>query len=443
MLGSNTGHARRSTHLESKKLLSPFSHRDGEMIRISSMCSFLNEFCFKSKAAVLILFLTTFLGGLYFILLQKILLLLLLVIAILHLDAYFSFVILYSSIALCYIFFPLSGFLADTRCGRYKIIIISLTLFVSSFLIICPTCIILPTYVPHFLILPVFVLLLIVCLFAVIISVTGYGANFIQFGLDQLLDAPSQHQAVFVHWAKWCYDFLSIFVVADIAWYFCDSSSVGTKSIFITLYSFILLFLFSLLILLLFSCWKHHWFYSEPRCHNPYKVVIMVLNFARKHAYPLQRSAFTYCDDERPSRLDFAKERFGGPFTTEQVEDVKTFLRIIAILSAVGLVSVLDVPTSNVAIAFTGFHLIPKYPYCKWNWILVNSGLLRYIISTLFLPTYVWIIFSLLRNRIPKIFYRLGFGIAVSALAHVLFSRAHDMHALSLGKGRTFWLHVL
>ena len=32
-----------------------------------------------------------------------------------------------------------------------------------------------------------------------------------------------------------------------------------------------------------------------------------------------------------PSRLDLGKSRFGGPFTTEQVEDVKTFFKIIAI----------------------------------------------------------------------------------------------------------------
>ena len=42
-----------------------------------------------------------------------------------------------------------------------------------------------------------------------IVGVRGYGANFIQFGLDQLLEAPSQHQAIFVRWAKWCYDLLS------------------------------------------------------------------------------------------------------------------------------------------------------------------------------------------------------------------------------------------
>ena len=57
-----------------------------------------------------------------------------------------------------------------------------------------------------------------------------------------------------------------------------------------------------------------------------------VFSYAIKHKHPRQRSAFTYCEDEIPSRIDFCKSKFGGPFTTEQVEDVKTSIRIIVVL---------------------------------------------------------------------------------------------------------------
>ena len=43
--------------------------------------------------------------------------------------------------------------------------------------------------------------------------------------------------------------------------------------------------------------------------------------------------------------------------------------------------------------------------------MIVNTGLLRYIVSSLFLPIYSWIIFIVLHKRVPKIFWRLGFGI--------------------------------
>ena len=98
-------------------------------------------------------------------------------------------------------------------------------------------------------------------------------------------------------------------------------------------------------------------FYSESGRQNPYKVVYKILNFVRKHKYPFQRSAFTYCDDELPSRIDFAKERFGGPFTTEQVEDVKTLLRILLVFVVLGTVFVLDVPTSNIVSFLFGIHV--------------------------------------------------------------------------------------
>jgi len=30
-----------------------------------------------------------------------------------------------------------------------------------------------------------------------------------------------------------------------------------------------------------------------------------------------------------PSRMDLGKSKYGGPFTTEQVEDVKSFLKLL------------------------------------------------------------------------------------------------------------------
>ena len=59
---------------------------------------------------------------------------------------------------------------------------------------------------------------------------------------------------------------------------------------------------------------------------NPYKLVYRVLKFAWHHKIPVRRSAFTYYEDEWPSRLDLGKENYVGQFTLEQVEDVKLFL---------------------------------------------------------------------------------------------------------------------
>ena len=98
---------------------------------------------------------------------------------------------------------------------------------------------------------------------------------------------------------------------------------------------------------------------------------------------------FTY--GEVPSRLDLAKNRYGGPFTTEEVEDVKTFGRILLVL-----------------ISLFGFHLLPNtlssftvcnyYTYFSDNrqtaldyyfLYLVN---IQYILPVLLIPVHMLII---------------------------------------------------
>ena len=248
----------------------------------------------------------------------------------------------------------------------------------------------------------------VISLVLICVGIAGYNANFIQFGLDQLLEAPSHHQALFVHWAKWCSDFVYTIIVTICISYSFYGSSFDVPAGLLFWHLFLMhSFVASIIHLLEASL------YSEPGHCNPYKMIILVLNFARKHNYPLQCSAFTYCDDERPSRLDFAKERYGGPFSTEQVEDVKTFLRIMVVLITVGLIFIMDVPVSQTTMYIFGMHLGKSKLSHSWMWKLVNCNLLKNLISSVFLPIYMWITFSLLQNRVPKIFFRLGGSILI------------------------------
>ena len=72
----------------------------------------------------------------------------------------------------------------------------------------------------------------------------------------------------------------------------------------------------------------HQKLVKQPVTVNPVSFIFYVLKYVAKHKYPVQRSAFTYCENEQPTRLDYGKSKYGGPFTTEQVEDVKTFWRV-------------------------------------------------------------------------------------------------------------------
>ena len=404
---------------ESQPLLSSSSHTKPDFKQINAT-DCLVGFCPTSKAVLLVLSWTVFVGALQFTILNLAFFLIAFG-GVLPIKVPSAILMFYASVALVYFFYPVSGYFADIYCGRFRMIVASLVLLLCFIIVGVTICAFVPLLPSYSFWITFFGSVSVLCAFIAIIGIAGYGANFIQFGLDQLLDAPSHHQALFVHWAKWCCDLMSAAILFFFVYVeFCSDPTLTAQ--LTGGYLFVLLLEIVLACLLVTGCCKRHWFNSEPTGQlNPYKTVFRVLNFARKHPYPLQRSAFTYCDDERPSRVDFAKDRFGGPFTTEQVEDVKTLVRIVLILFAVAPVSILDVPTSAVSMALMGVHLGPStnesvHNLCEWNWIIVNCGILRCIISTLFLPVYTSIIFTLFRKRVPKIFCRLGFGVILYLL---------------------------
>ena len=62
---------------------------------------------------------------------------------------------------------------------------------------------------------------------------------------------------------------------------------------------------------------------TKPVLSNPMKLIVQVLNYAPKHKDPEQRSALTYWEEDYPTSLDIGKDKYGGPFKFEQVENVK------------------------------------------------------------------------------------------------------------------------
>ena len=363
---------------ESQSLLSSFSQNETSRRGNNNSGHLTGSFCLASKAALLILTWTVFVGALH-LTVHISMIILIYFSNLMYVNVALPLVILSFFVMLLSMFYPLSGYFADVWCGRFRTIVASLALLLLS-TTLCLGCL-LPNF--SFQMSNMFLYsVIVISLLVSVIGIAGYGANFIQFGLDQLLDAPSQQQALFVHWAKWCYDLTNTVIVFLCCILYCYWSTVTVLLLSILIASFYALIAFMLISLIVFGYWKHHWFNSEPGHQNPYKIVIKVLKFAWKNKQMSQwRSAFTYCDDERPSRLDFAKERFGGPFTTEQVEDVKTLLKVVAVLLAIGPIFILDAPTSTVSMVVINSHTGGEV--CSWSWIFVASGLQRHIASTI------------------------------------------------------------
>jgi peptide/histidine transporter 3/4 len=151
------------------------------------------------------------------------------------------------------------------------------------------------------------------------IGFAGYQANIYQFGIDQLLDASTNAIKSFISWFVWTY------FTGGIAGHYIYEC-IG-KQYYVVGQCFISI---CLTITLTTSLLLNGILIKEPVVQNPYKLAYKVIKYALKNKHPQRRSAFTYCEDELPSRIDFGKSKYGGPFTTEQVEDVKTFLRVLS-----------------------------------------------------------------------------------------------------------------
>ena len=292
----------------------------------------------------------------------------------------------YAMFAIELMSYPLSGFIADVCCGRFKTVITGLIFLGVGLLLITVVSSLLLVFlsIRDFTVFKgvdnVWYALLSIPFLLFAIGQSGYQANFIQFGLDQLLEAPSEYLGLFIHWATWAYTlmFAVLIIPSMLLTCYYRYDSVPSKVLMsVTILGILVIAIISFCLLLTVSIRKRHWFYVEPRQHNPYKVVISVLNFARKHTHPLQRSAFTYTDDVIPTRIDFAKDRFGGPFTTEQVEDVKTFLRILLVLLSLGPIQFLQVPASLFIFPVFGLHVghFIKFQakHCNVEWVALRS----------------------------------------------------------------------
>ena len=210
---------------------------------------------------------------------------------------------------------PIAGWLADACIGRYKVISCSVWIMWIATVLATVSSVIAQLVGAYFCIDTKVQLVLLVIM---AIGLGGYQANIIQFGLDQLYDASTTEITSFIVWYIWTA--VSACFTVDFV-FACLSEQQGIiRSLFVCS---------SVTLALILLLCHHHWLMKEPVKDNPFKLVYQVLKYAIKTKQPQHRSAFTYCEDDLPSRIDFGKSKYGGPFTTEQVEDVKTFLRLI------------------------------------------------------------------------------------------------------------------
>ncbi len=224
-----------------------------------------------------------------------------------------------------------------------------------------------------------------------------FEANAIRFGMNQMLDASSEQLSSFIHCYFWCSNagILIIFYVPLVVlistnkchdlfrnWKFCLGSTLLSSSCIQIIGSF-----FGLV-------WGTKCNFSERQnSENPIKLVYKVLAYSYQHKYPERRSAFTYWENDIPSRIDLGKDKYGGPFTYEQVEDVKTFFRLLLLM-----------------ISLFGFHLLGD-GYSLVRYIIKTTGcpivpLMTIYINPQHIPTVVVLVTIPLYQVAKKRFFR-------------------------------------
>ena len=258
-----------------------------------------------------------------------------------------------SILGLLFLLYPLVGHLTDVYLTRYRSLKWSFVflIFAACLVTIYVGILIAISVIENIQVFqPSHAYLYAVTFIIFIVYIIGLGlfqANAIQFGLDQLLEAHTPKLIAFIHWYYWAQN------VGSLAFFYVATSSVlildvtdektnGTISKFLNgnvnntaTAAFVVCFLAMTVVLtavfVKFCTAKKH-FYIQKAGLNPFKNISKVLKYSWKHKIPEHRSAFTYWEEDIPRRIDLGKNKYGGPFTNEEVEDTKTFLRILPLL---------------------------------------------------------------------------------------------------------------
>uniref|UniRef100_A0A1X7T777 Major facilitator superfamily (MFS) profile domain-containing protein n=1 Tax=Amphimedon queenslandica TaxID=400682 RepID=A0A1X7T777_AMPQE len=284
----------------------------------------------------------------------------------------------------CWLSFPLFGLLADVWIGRYKAILIGIVLCFISWIIIGIGLIVENYFFSEILMFCVYNL-------AYIFQISGFTsftANIIQYNIDQLVGASANELTSVIYWHILSEPLVSL-LFHLLQCLFNSTSGVSVS-----------------LVLVSHSFFKHK-LENISLIKNPIKLIVRVLCYARKHKYPENRSALTYWEEEAPSRLDLGKDKYGGPFTVEEVEDVKTVFRMLPLF--IGFVAFI----LSHDLYWSAVHNV-TLPTCL---AVTNSQF--YICSVILTLVYLFFIRICFYKHIPNMLTRMSGGLFLAFIAIV------------------------
>ena len=112
--------------------------------------------------------------------------------------------------------------------------------------------------------------------------------------------------------------------------------------------------------------------------------------------------------------MDYGKEKFGGPFTEEEVEDVKTFLRLLPVIICLSI-SVTVLGLTPEVFLFNASNESNKI------WLL-NDAVIYWLFPVLLLPLYQLLLYRCFHSFSPSMLRCIGAGLFLSILGFILLS---------------------
>ena len=303
---------------------------------------------------------------------------------------------------------PVAGWLGDTWIGRYRVIISGSLLSIVALWIVLIAFIVLQfnwTPIPA---------LVVLCI-AMPVSIIGTASimiTMLPFTIDQMIGASSEAISAAVQWVWWGWSVAGVTqeLILCLPIVISIPQLTGIQAAM-----FIAICTFCLSLILITDCLYHHKLEVHFKPCSPLKTAFKVLNYARKTKYPERRSALTYIDEEEPSRLDYGKHKYGGPFTEEEVEDVKTILRtgVFFLVILIG------------NLFFDGFNslihaqIIPSTADTR-SCVESLTELAIYSTAVIMIPLYRLIVFPLIKNKLPNYSKRVGAGLVLVFISTLL-----------------------
>ena len=330
-----------------------------------------------------------------------------------------------------------SGWLADNKFGKYRVARFGLyTLFTGTLSISVLS------LFPDFVLGNPYIAAVSFCIVSSLttIGLAGFSLMLVQLGLDQMPDASSSNITSFVAWFVFCVfaGFWISLLLYQIQWN-CMSQDFNSSNN-MQIWSLHLLLCISIILVsdYLFS---KKWLIIEPTSPQSLKIIYQVLNFAAKHKAPINRSALTYWEEDIPSRMDLGKSKYGGPFTTEQVENVKTILQLMGVSFSIWVIAI-------------SLYLHPVITRVPQNMKLPNLTQCSLSLLSLFTYSPHWCsivatviyeiaIYPIIGDRIPSILRRIGFvSLLTIFLSLVLLTLELIQHFYS-DEQATIWLTII